>query len=290
MTVPARPQRAYAHTPRGGLHYAQAGDGPPLLLLHATPGSHRAYRELLPRLAPRFRAIAVDTPGFGNSDAPPGQVTIDGLAESLVALLDALSIERAHVFGLHTGNKIAAALAARWPDRVQRVVLAGQTHSLIVEQGRRDEAIRALVEHYFPKYAESADGSHRLRAWASARAETDRLWWSDTLLNAAKVQAQDIDEAEAGVIDYLLGWRAIVPTYEAIFAFDLADALRRMVAPTLVLELLTEAEAHFGAQADAICRMMQRARAAALADADGSVLHTRPDDVARAIVPFLLEG
>jgi pimeloyl-ACP methyl ester carboxylesterase len=281
-------RRGYAHTPRGAIHYAEAGSGPPLLLLHATPGSYRAYRELLPRLAPDFRAIAVDTPGFGASD-PLAGVTIEGLAQSLVELLDALGLPRAHVFGLHTGNKIAAALAARWPERVDRVVLAGQTHSLIVEQAQRDAAIAAIVDHYFPKYGAGADGAHLLRGWTAARAETEQLWWSDALLNAAVVEAKAVAAHEANVIDYLLSWRSIVPTYQAIFAFDLAAAMRQMAAPTQVLELLTDAEMHFGTQRETICKMMRNARPAAIEHADGTVLHTRPDEVLRAIVPFLLE-
>lgn len=283
----ARVDCAYARTPSGAVHYAQTGDGPPLLLLHATPGSYRAYLNMLPLLAPHFRAIAVDTPGFGNSDPPPGKTTIDGLAECLVRLLDALGIERAHVFGLHTGNKIAAALGAVWPTRIDRIVLAGQTHSLIVDHVGRGDAIRALVDHYFPAYGDSIDGTHYLRRWVAAHADVEKLWWPPRLLTGATVTAKDVEWAEAQVIDYLLGWRAIMPTYEAIFAFDLAAAMRRIDAPTLVLELLTSHESHFGEQAPAICRIMKRAQSAALADADGAVLHTRPDEVVRAILPFL---
>lgn len=281
-------RRAYADTPGGVIHYAEVGSGPPLILLHATPGSWSAYRALLPRFGRRFRCIAVDTPGFGQSDPIDGDVSIEGLAGRMVALLDTLHIESTHVFGLHTGNKIAAALAAGWPQRVRRVVLAGQTHSLVVDRTERDAAIQAIVEHYFPDYAQSPDGSHLVRQWTAARAEVESLWWPGRLLNAATVDAPHIEAAEHQVSDYLMGWRAIVPTYRAIFGFDLEQALRRVEAPTLILELLTAHEAHFGHQGVVIQRLMQHAECAVLEGADGSALYDRADDVAAVTVPFLL--
>ena len=162
---------AYAQVPSGLIHYAEAGSGEPLLLLHATPRSHRYFRHALERFAPRFRAIAVDTPGFGNSHPLPALASIRSIAECFMQFLDALGIERAHFFGLHTGNKIVAALAAEWPSRIASAVLAGQTHSLILDKGGRDEAIRQIVDHYFPQYGETSDGAHLVRRWAAVHAE-----------------------------------------------------------------------------------------------------------------------
>lgn len=243
------------------MHYAEAGTGEPLLLLHATPRSHRHFRYMLPRLAQRFRAIAVDTPGFGNSHPLPTAPSIRSIAECFVQFLDALGIERAHFFGLHTGNKIVAALAADWPSRVSSAVLAGQTHSLILDKGGRDEAIRQIVDHYFPRHT-----------WEGVHAEVQALWHTEN--------------AESQVIDYLLGWRSIVPVYEAIFSFDMEDALRRMQARTLVLELLTPHEEQLGRQAERLCAVMRNARAAAV-HGDGDVLETRPDEVTQTVWRFL---
>jgi pimeloyl-ACP methyl ester carboxylesterase len=276
----------YAETSHGFMHYAEAGAGEPLLLLHATPRSHRYFRYALPRLAPRFRAIAVDTPGFGNSHPLPAPTSIRSIAECFVQFLDALGIERAHFFGLHTGNKIVATLAAEWPSRVVSAVLAGQTHSLILDKGGRDEAIRSIVDHYFPQYGESVDGAHHVRRWAAVHAEVQALWWPQPLRTAAKVQASDTDNAEARVIDYLQGWRSIVPVYEAIFSFDMEDALRRMAARTLVLELATPHEEHLGRQAERLCSVMKNAQAVVL-HADGDVLETNPEEVTQTVLRFL---
>ena len=277
----------YADTPRGIIHYAQSGSGPQLLLLHATPGSHRAFGQLAPLLASAFRVIAPDTPGYGNSDPLQGDVSIEAMAGSMVDLLDTLELPRADLLGLHTGNKIAAAMAARWPDRLGRVVLAGHTHSLIVDKADRDNAIHHLVDHYFPAFGASADGSHRVRSWLMAQADVQSLWWPPQLLAGAEVAADDVAIAEAMVIDHLLGWRSIAATYEAIFAFDLAAALRKISAPTLVLELRPAGEAHLPAQAPVICGIVRDARSASLDGCDASVFRRRPERVAGAVLPFL---
>jgi pimeloyl-ACP methyl ester carboxylesterase len=284
------PCPAYAATPGGMLHYAQGGTGEPLLLLHATPGSWRAFRQLAPLLAAHFQVIALDTPGYGNSDPLPGPVSIEAMADSVVALLDALQLPKAHVLGLHTGNKIAAALAARSPERVGRVVLAGHTHSLLVDRQERDDAIRHLVDHYFPRFGADAGGAHRLREWLMVQADVQALWWPQQLLQAKEVSAQDVAIAESMVIDHLLGWRSIVPTYEAIFEFDLAAAMRRMKASTLVLELRPVDEAHLAAQATAVCGLIPGSRCTTLEGCDASVFRRSPERVAQAVLPFLSGG
>lgn len=278
----------YIQTPRGTLHFVEAGAGEPLLLLHATPGSWRAFRQLMPLLAAGgFRTIALDTPGYGNSDPLPGEISIEQFAESAIALLDALHLAQTHLLGLHTGNKIATALAAQSPQRVGRVVLAGHTHSLIVDKQCRDEAIRHLVDHYFPRFPASVDGSHHVRQWVMAQSDVQALWWPQQLLTGAEVQPQDVSIAESMVLDHLLGWHSIASTYQAIFAFDLAEALRRIHASTLVLELRPPDEAHTAAQAPLICNLVETSRSVTLEGWDASVFRRRPSLVADAVLPFI---
>ena len=278
----------YAHTPRGAVHYVDAGCGEPLILLHATPGTHRAFRQLLPLLAPYFRCIAFDTPGYGNSDPVPGTASIEGMAQSVLALLDALELPHAHLLGLHTGNKIAAALAAAAPERVGRVVLAGQTHSLIVDAPARDAAIRHLIDHYYPGFEVApGDGLAQLRLWLMAQADVASLWWPARLTRGAVVTPQDVEIAEAMVVDHLLGRRSIVPTYDAIFAYDLEAALRRMSAPTLLLELHAADEQDYEPQAPKIAAFMKAAQAVVLDDLDAGAFRRQPQRIADAVLPFL---
>ena len=110
-------KRGYADTPQGQIHYTTAGEGEPLLLLHQT-GSSRHFWKLMPLLAEKYRTFSPDNLGSGNSDPLPPNVTIPDMARSIIAAMDFLGLEKAHVFGFHTGNKIATEMAAAWPSRV----------------------------------------------------------------------------------------------------------------------------------------------------------------------------
>ena len=95
-------RRGFAEVADGVVHYAEAGSGPAVLLLHQTPRSWDEYRDVLPLLGARFRAIAMDTIGFGESSKPPWEATIERFARVALDLLDALGVERASVVGHHT--------------------------------------------------------------------------------------------------------------------------------------------------------------------------------------------
>jgi pimeloyl-ACP methyl ester carboxylesterase len=95
-----------------------------VLLVHGFPSNATAFAALAPLLEDRFALIAVDMVGFGFSTRRIRR-PLDGesYADRLVALLDALRLERPHVIGLSWGGSVAQRLAARHPDRVDRLVL-----------------------------------------------------------------------------------------------------------------------------------------------------------------------
>lgn len=143
------PTSQFASTPHGRIRFSEAGAGPPLLMIHSSPNSHRDFAAVTPLLTDRYRVIAPDTLGFGESDEIPPSVTMETLADSMAALLDSAGIAKAHVYGFHTGNKIAAALAEGHSGRVDRLILAGMTHSLIDDKVARDAAIAPFAEKFF---------------------------------------------------------------------------------------------------------------------------------------------
>jgi pimeloyl-ACP methyl ester carboxylesterase len=281
--------RGYARTPGGQIHYAEAGEGPPLILLSESPRTHRQFLRLLPLLARHFRAIAIDTPGYGNSDPPPQPVTIRGVTGCLVDFLDARGFDRVDVLGIHTGNKLASCLAADFSQRVGKLVLVGHTHSIIPEWEARNAAIQPIFDTYLPHYATSPDGAHLVRAWTAAQANVHDYWWTPKLLFGRSVEPADVENVEARVIDYLLGWRNTVAVYQAVFDFDLEDAYKRITAPTLVLELLTPQEMHYGVQAERIAKLMKNAKATAIDSSYLAALQEQPQEVASAVLPFLTE-
>ena len=114
----------YIDTGKLRLHAVIGGDGPPLLLVHGWPQNWYAWRLLMPELARGFKVIAVDQRGIGLSDKPQDGYDTGTLAADLVALMDALGHQRFAVAGHDTGFAIGYALAADYPDRVDRVALA----------------------------------------------------------------------------------------------------------------------------------------------------------------------
>jgi pimeloyl-ACP methyl ester carboxylesterase len=104
------------------LHVAEAGEGPPVVLLHGWPQHWWAWRHLIPRLAEDHRVLAPDLRGWGWSDAPPGDYAKATFASDLLGLLDAEGIDRARLVGHDWGGYAAFLLALGRPDRVERLV------------------------------------------------------------------------------------------------------------------------------------------------------------------------
>ena len=113
----------YVDTGELRLHAVIGGEGPPLLLVHGWPQTWYQYRLVMPALARDFTVVAVDQRGIGLSDKPEGGYDIGTLAADLVALMDALGHERFALIGFDTGMFIANALAADYPDRLDRMVV-----------------------------------------------------------------------------------------------------------------------------------------------------------------------
>lgn len=141
------------------LHYEERGAGRPLLLVPGIPAIASDWAPLAERLDRSRRVIAYDNRGSGASTATAAPYTTAQLAADAVALLDALEIGRADVFGMSLGGMIAQELALGWPERVDRLVL-GCTHCGIEHAARPDrEAGRAFA-------METDDWGERMRALA----------------------------------------------------------------------------------------------------------------------------
>ena len=107
--------------------YRQAGaaDAPVLLLLHGFPSSSHQYRELIPLLADKYRVIAPDYPGFGNTVAPPRgefEYTFDNLASTIQGLTDNLALEQYAMYVFDYGAPIGFRLATANPEKVTAII------------------------------------------------------------------------------------------------------------------------------------------------------------------------
>jgi pimeloyl-ACP methyl ester carboxylesterase len=109
------------------LFYREAGpaDGPVLLLLHGFPSASHMFRDLVPLLADRYRVIAPDLPGFGQTKAPPRgafSYSFDALADTLRGFVDALGLTRYALYVFDYGAPTGLRLAMRHPERVTAII------------------------------------------------------------------------------------------------------------------------------------------------------------------------
>lgn len=133
------------------IHLHEFGAGPPVLMLHGGgPGASGLsnYARNIDALASRFRVLVPDLPGYGgsskgvNSEDPFGD-----LAAAMLALLDALGIDRAHVVGNSLGGACALRMALEQPGRVDRLVLMGPG-GIGISQAAPTEGLKRLLGYY----------------------------------------------------------------------------------------------------------------------------------------------
>ena len=135
------------------------GQGRPVLLLHGFPDSSRLWRHQVPALtASGKRVIAPDLRGFGESEKPEAvkDYAIGRSAGDMVAVLDALEIERTDVVGHDFGAVVAWVLAARFPDRVDRLVAMSVGHPATTLERTMEDREKAWYQllFQFPDVAE----------------------------------------------------------------------------------------------------------------------------------------
>ena len=107
--------------------YREAGpaDAPVILLLHGFPSASHMFRDLIPELADRFRVIAPDLPGFGQTKAPPpGQFmySFDALADVVGGFVEAIGLSRYALYIFDYGAPVGLRLAMRHPERVTAII------------------------------------------------------------------------------------------------------------------------------------------------------------------------
>ena len=117
-------QKAYIDSIFGQLHFQVTGEGRPLILCHQSPSSLEMFSKAFQPLASNgFQVIAVDTPGYGQSDAPTREQTIRDYSNCMKDLIEHLSLQRVSLLGHPTGACIVAELAVKIPTKVEKLIL-----------------------------------------------------------------------------------------------------------------------------------------------------------------------
>src|SRR3954453_3693534 len=131
------------------LHTRVAGEGPLVLLVHGFPGSSFSWRHQLPVLAEAgYRAVAVDTRGYGASDRPEGGYQMESIEADLVGVLDHFEAESAFLVGQDFGSRYAWNLARHHPDRVRGVAGTGPFSDLSPDERPTDLWAATAGQHF----------------------------------------------------------------------------------------------------------------------------------------------
>ena len=180
------------------VHYHRAGEGPPVVLLHASPCSAKVLRLPLEVFAQRFTAIAFDTPGFGLSDLLPlEKPETEDLADALAETLSAMGIEHTAVYGRHTGAQIAVEFAARHPNRCAMALTDGFPIFSA-------ETKKVRLSGYLAPIVPTFDGGHLVWLWFRYRDQHVFWPWNEQRLShRADTDVPGLDFLHRGVIELL---------------------------------------------------------------------------------------
>lgn len=199
----------------GATHYVIEGAGPPVLLIHGVGAQLGNWDGVAAELAPAFRVVRYDLRGHGKSSKVAGPYSLDLFADDTVALLEHLDIARAHVAGHSLGGMIAITLAARHPERVDRLAV------LSAAAGRTEEERRKVMER-IALIAEGIPGDHFKNSLSR--------WFTDEF-RAANPELMEEYAARNKENDPA----CYAAAYAVLATGEVAPELPRVRAPTLIV-------------------------------------------------------
>jgi pimeloyl-ACP methyl ester carboxylesterase len=185
------------------MHVAEAGEGPPLLLLHGFPQHWWAWRKVIPELARDYRVICPDLRGAGWTDAPPEGYERDQLVTDVVNLLNALHLDRVNLVGYDWGGLLGFKVCLAHPDRVARFVSIAAPHPYPEFHARmllylwRVWPMFAIAMPRFGPWLLRA-GRQRLPRWLMTSDTTDRSTWAPKDIDIFVERLRDPARARAG--------------------------------------------------------------------------------------------
>lgn len=249
-------RRRYADGRYGQVHLrenARVG-GVPLVCLHATAYSSRSFGALLAALDGTRHVIAVDTPGYGESDAPPDPIGIGGYAEAIAEVLP----DRFDLFGYHTGVSIATEIAIAEPARVDRLTMMGVPYFQAID---------------FAGWRARLAARHELR---DTLAQFEERW---DFLVKTRPEGLPLRRGFENFVDELKAWPNGWWAHAALFDHDLTARLPLIPAPVTVLN----PPGHLAAPSRVAAALIPDATVIELPELTGAVLDCHADAIARHV-------
>jgi 3-oxoadipate enol-lactonase len=251
------------------IHYTDTGavDGKSaLLFIHAYTCNASLWQPMIARFASRFRCLALDLPGHGQSDPSQKASDMAYLADWSIAVLDHVGLDRAHVCGLSIGGMVGQQLGLSYPDRLHSLVLACTTGRLALEAAAIwDKRLAAITTKGL---------------WAQIE-ETMERWYGDGLLKS-------FGPADLDPVARMIGSTSVagaVACGQAVKAHDLLGQLGSIMVPTLVVG--ADRDLSFPAEhPEALAKAIPGAKLVMLADAGHMAPVQVPDVFSRTLNSF----
>jgi len=178
-----------------------------------SPYSSVIYEKFIREIGSDRIALALDTPGFGNSDPPPEPPLIQDYAFAMGDVIDELGLETIDLIGFHTGSKVALELARQRPETVRKIIFISIAYWTKEEILKRETTVRR------PEL--TSDGSHLVNAWNGS------MKWSmkerTPMMLAEVFYAQTINPS-------IIHWG-----HQAAYQYDVETAMNEIKQPVLVL-------------------------------------------------------
>lgn len=265
-------KRAYVETSIGQVHYRHAGPAvarelPPLLLFHMSPASSVVYDRFIEVLGTNRSCFAIDTPGYGNSDAPDSPPRIEDYASVMVEVAENLGLPGPiDIMGYHTGSMTAVQMAVAAPRLVRRLVLVSAP-IFTADEVERFHSI------YSTEPLWTVDGERLLSLWK----------WFVEFFQVGSVNTVE----DAGRIFYerLSGRDKYWWGHSAAFKFDFAAALSAVDQRILILNPNDDLVAMTPRAED----IMRNGRIENLPDMTHGFLDKHPEEIAALVADFLDE-
>ena len=214
------------------VQYRRAGNGTPLILLHEAPYSSASMTDWIEKFAGSYSVIALDTPGNGLSEpigVPFETVTMADYADDLARTLSALGVERALIYGFHTGALCALEFAGRYPERAALVIANGYIEM--------DPELSAdIVENYLLSFQTDWTGSHLYWWWTRFR---DQYLFFPFHRQSDETRTPfglpDVESLHAAFLDFLCAGDGYRNSYRCAYCYDGEAGLANARADTVVM-------------------------------------------------------
>jgi pimeloyl-ACP methyl ester carboxylesterase len=205
----------YADSTQGQIHLREAGpaDGPVLCLFHQTASSGAMWEKVMAILAPKYRCLAFDSPGFGRSYQPADIPSVGWMTDRLMEAITDLGITQFHACGHHTGGCAALEMPVRYPGRVLSLQLIGP---VLVNDAEKIEYAKTFVR----PFAIEETGAFLQTAW-------------DYLRFIGAGSSVDLHNRE--MADHLVAHRTMPMAFSGVWSQDVEGFYRKVDVPLHIM-------------------------------------------------------